>query len=64
MANHSPKPDNYVGKKTWDEAMNDEPAKGEAELPQLAETEKKTEDGGAAANNGGGTEAAKPASKK
>lgn len=64
MANHSPEPNNYQISKTWDEAMNDEPAKGEAELPQLAETEKKTEDGGAAARNGGGTEAAKPASKK
>mgnify|MGYP006955596530 CR=1 FL=1 len=64
MANHSPEPNNYQISKTWDEAMNDELAKGEAELPQLAEAEKKTEDGGAAANNGGGTEAAKPASKK
>ena len=64
MANHSPEPNNYQISKTWDEAMNDEAAKGEAELPQLAEAEKKTEDGGAAANNGGGTEAAKPASKK
>ena len=26
MANHSPKPDNYVGKKTWDEAMAGEKA--------------------------------------
>lgn len=64
MANHSPEPNNYQISKTWDEAMNDEPAKGEAELPQLAEAEKKTEDGGAAAGNGGGTEAAKPAAKK
>ncbi len=64
MANHSPEPNNYQISKTWDEAMNDEAAKGEAELPQLAEAEKKTEDGGAAANNGGGTEAAKPAAKK
>ena len=64
MANHSPEPNNYQISKTWDEAMNDEAAKGEAELPQLAEAEKKTEDGGAAANNGGGTEAVKPAAKK
>lgn len=64
MANHSPEPNNYQISKTWDEAMNDEAAKGEAELPQLAEAEKKTEDGGAAAGNGGGTEAVKPAAKK
>lgn len=54
MANHSPDPDNYQISKTWDEAMNGEAAKGEAELPQLAEAVKQTEDGGAAANNGGG----------
>ena len=55
MANHSPDPDNYQISKTWDEAMEGKPAKGEAELPQLAEAVKQTEDGGAAANNGGGT---------
>lgn len=54
MSNHSPDPDNYQISKTWDEAMEGKPAKGEAELPQLAEAVKKTEDGGAAANNGGG----------
>lgn len=46
MANHSPEPDNYVGKKTWDEAMADVPAaKPEAQ---------KRDDKGAAAKNGGG----------
>lgn len=64
MANHSPEPNNYQISKTWDEAMNGEAAKGEAELPQLAEAVKQTEDGRAAANNGGGTDAAKPAAKK
>ena len=54
MANHSPDPDNYQISKTWDEAMEGKPAKGETELPQLAEAVKKTEDGRAAANNGGG----------
>lgn len=63
MANHSPEPNNYQISKTWDEAMNDEAAKGEAELPQLAEAEKKTEDGGAAANNGGGDETARTTRK-
>ena len=54
MSNHSPDPDNYQISKTWDEAMEGKPAKGEAELPQLAEAVKQTEDKGAAANNGGG----------
>lgn len=63
MANHSPEPNNYQISKTWDEAMNDEAAKGEAELPQLAEAEKKTEDGGAATNNGGGDETARTTRK-
>lgn len=54
MANHSPDPDNYQISKTWDEAMEGKPAKGEAELPQLAEAVKQTEDKGGAANNGGG----------
>ena len=54
MANHSPDPNNYQISKTWDEAMEGKPAKGEAELPQLAEAVKQTEDKGAAANNGGG----------
>ena len=43
--------------------MNDKPASGEAELPQLAEAVKQTEDGGAAANNGGGTAAPAKATK-
>ena len=63
MANHSPDPDNYQISKTWDEAMEGKPAKGEAELPQLAEAVKQTEDGGAAANNGGGTAAPAKAGK-
>lgn len=63
MANHSPEPNNYQISKTWDEAMNNEAAKGEAELPQLAEAVKQTQDGGAAANNGGGDEAARTARK-
>ena len=54
MANHSPDPNNYQISKTWDEAMEGQPAKGKAELPQLAEAVKQTEDGRAAANNGGG----------
>lgn len=63
MANHSPDPDNYQISKTWDEAMNGEAAKGEAELPQLAEAVKQTEDKGAAANNGGGDETARTTRK-
>ena len=63
MANHSPDPDNYQISKTWDEAMNGKPAKGEAELPQLAEAVKQTEDKGAAANNGGGDETARTTRK-
>lgn len=63
MANHSPDPDNYQISKTWDEAMNGEAAKGEAELPQLAEAVKQSEDGGAAANNGGGTASPAKAAK-
>ena len=63
MANHSPDPDNYQISKTWDEAMNGEAAKGEAELPQLAEAVKQTDDKGGAANNGGGSKATKTAPK-
>ena len=63
MANHSPDPDNYQISKTWDEAMNGDAAKGEAELPQLAEAVKQTDDKGAAANNGGGDEAARTTRK-
>ena len=54
MANHSPDPNNYQVSKTWDEAMGNQPASGEAELPQLAEAVKQTEDGKEAAKNGGG----------
>ena len=57
MANHSPLPDNYVGKKTWDEAMNGDaagtdPAK-EAQKEQDAL--KRSANKGEAANNGGGS---------
>ena len=58
MANHSPDPNNYQISKTWDEAMNGAAASGEAELPQLAEAVKQTEDGKEAANNGGGKKSA------
>ena len=63
MANHSPDPNNYQISKTWDEAMEGKAAKGEAELPQLAEAVKQTEDNGAAANNGGGDETARTTRK-
>lgn len=50
MANHSPEPDNYVGKKTWDEAMNG----GEAQKPESPTPSKGKGKGGAAKNGGGG----------
>lgn len=48
MANHSPEPDNYTKKKTWDEAMNG----GDATV-QESPTPKRTKKGEAAKNGGG-----------
>ena len=47
MANHSPKPDNYVGKKTWDEAMS-------GKAPKEPESPTPSKGKGGAAKNGGG----------
>lgn len=54
MANHSPEPDNYVGKKTWDEAMSDAEASSPTEGEKAKDAAKRAKDKGAAANNGGG----------
>lgn len=54
MANHSPDPDNYVEKKTWDEAIADAPASQPTNEQKAADATKRAKDKGAAANNGGG----------
>ena len=51
MPEEKPKADNYVLSKTWDEAMGDQPASGEAELPAPEPKDQK-----AARKNGGGTD--------
>lgn len=51
MANHSPKPDNYVRKKTWAEAMEGKPAKKQAKSAPKPKARNE------AANNGGGAAA-------
>lgn len=50
MPEEKPKADNYVISKTWDEAMADVPASGEAEKPVVKPTTKE------ARNNGGATD--------
>lgn len=54
MANHSPKKDNYVGKKTWAEAMGDEPASKPTAKEKADDAETRKADKGSAAKNGGG----------
>ena len=54
MANHSPRPDNYVSKKTWDEAMQGQPAKPNDADKVSKDRAKRAADKGEAANNGGG----------
>lgn len=51
MANHSPNEDNYVSKKSWDEAMSGDAAKASDTSKDAA---KRASDKGAAAKNGGG----------
>ncbi|RDC59778.1 hypothetical protein HME9302_00973 [Alteripontixanthobacter maritimus] len=55
MANHSPEPDNYVGKKTWDEAMDKKPASKPTSQEKKDEEAKRAGDKGSAAKNGGGS---------
>lgn len=57
MANHSPLPDNYVGKKTWDDVMQDKPASVDPKKEQQKSQDaaKRATDKGEAARNGGGT---------
>ena len=55
MANHSPKRDNYVTKKTWAEAMQDQPAKPNDADKVAADKATRAKDKGEAANNGGGS---------
>lgn len=56
MANHQPEADNYVEKKTWDEAMADVPASKSAdrEKAKADDAAKRAKDKGEAAHNGGG----------
>ncbi|KAA0970305.1 hypothetical protein FPY71_07210 [Aureimonas fodinaquatilis] len=51
MANHSPNRDNYVAKKTWDEAMSGEAAKPaeDANTPEPTKNEARKNGGGAKA---------------
>ena len=56
MANHSPTPDNYVGKKTWDEAMSSVPASPPSPADKAKDAAKRATDKGAAAKNGGGAD--------
>lgn len=49
MANHSPATDNYVVKKTWEEAISGEAASGDYQSIATP-----TDDKGEAARNGGG----------
>lgn len=51
MPEEKPKADNYVISKTWEEAMGDQPASGDAELPA-----EKPKDPKAPRNNGGGAD--------
>lgn len=51
MAEEKPKADNYVFSKTWNEAMADVPASGDAEKPAT-----KGKDVKEARNNGGGAD--------
>ena len=56
MANHSPLPDNYVGKKTWEEAMDGKakPVDPAVEAQKDQDAIKRTAEKGDAARNGGG----------
>ena len=54
MANHQPEPDNYVEKKTWDEAMDAVPAATDRTADKAADAAKRARDKGEAARNGGG----------
>lgn len=61
MANHSPRPDNYVTKKTWAEAMQAQPAKPNNAGKVAADKAKRAADKGEAAHNGGGPVPVPPA---
>lgn len=54
MANHSPNKDNYVEKKTWDEAMSGGTGKTPSAAAKAKDAEKRAKDKGEAARNGGG----------
>ncbi len=54
MANHSPDPDNYVGKKTFTEAMDDGTASKPTAKEKADDAAKRSADKGSAAKNGGG----------
>ena len=57
MANHSPLPDNYVSKKTFDEAIDGQNAgeSPEKEQQKSQDAAKRATEKGEAARNGGGT---------
>ena len=59
MANHSPTPDNYVEKKTWDEAMTNQPASQPTEDEKATDAANRAKAKGEAANNGGGSDKTK-----
>lgn len=54
MANHSPNKDNYVEKKTWDEAMSGGTGKTPSAAAKAKDADKRAKDKGEAARNGGG----------
>ena len=56
MANHSPLPDNYPAKKTWDEAMDGQAAGADPvkEAQKERDAIKRSVEKGEAARNGGG----------
>jgi len=54
MANHSPEPDNYVEKKTFDEAMEGSAGSKPTAKQKADDAAKRKSDKGGAANNGGG----------
>jgi len=54
MANHGTAPDNYVTKKTWDEAVSGAAGNLPSADDKKKDAAKRKSDKGEAANNGGG----------
>ena len=60
MANHSPRPDNYPGKKTWEQAMNGEAATPPDQDPNLLPAATPQPEENEARKNGGGAKTKAP----